>query len=232
MSRNQARFISKDELGDATEFDFSAVDQISLRFAAKLKAQALAEEQIKENTVRQAALNEGYAQGFTQGHAKATAEGQRQLNEYINNQGDQLSRTFGQLFANVQAQIADSEQAMAQGILELACELARQVVRQELLSSTHVLQPVIRESLGMLAVDCKAAVVRLNQQDLAAVSDLMRKEFSNLSLTLLPDTSITRGGCLVEAAGTIVDGTLEKRWKRAVATLGLESSWEVSHDAT
>ena len=232
MSRNQAKFISKDELGDATEFDFSAVDQISLRFAAKLKAQALAEEQIKENTVRQAALNEGYAQGFTQGHAKATAEGQRQLNEYINNQGDQLSRTFGQLFANVQAQIADSEQAMAQGILELACELARQVVRQELLTSTDVLQPVIRESLGMLAVDCKAAVVRLNQQDLGAVSDLMRKEFSNLSLTLLPDASITRGGCLVEAAGTIVDGTLEKRWKRAVASLGLDSSWGVSDVAT
>lgn len=232
MSRNQARFISKEELGDATEFDFSAVDQISLRFAAKLKAQALAEEQVKENTVRQAALNEGYAQGFTQGHAKATAEGQRQLNDYINNQGGQLSRTFGQLFANVQAQIAEAEQALAQGMLELACELARQAMRQELTINANVLQPVIRESIGMLAVDCKAAVVRLNPQDLAVVSDLMQKEFSNLSLTLLPDASISRGGCLVEAAGTIVDGTLEKRWKRVVATLGLESAWEVPHDAS
>jgi flagellar assembly protein FliH len=231
MSRNQARFIPKDELGDATEFDFSAVDQISLRFAAKLKAQALAQEQVKENTVRQAALNEGYAQGFTQGHAKAVAEGQRQLNEYINNQGEQLSRTFGQLFAHVQAQIADSEQAMAQGILELACELARQVVRQELSVNTNVLQPVIRESIGMLAVDCKAAVVRLHPKELSVVSELMRNEFTNLTLTLLPDASITPGGCLVEAAGTIVDGTLEKRWKRAVATLGLESAWEVSNDA-
>ena len=229
MSRNQARFIPQSELGDATEFDFSAVDQISLRFAAKLKAQALEQERLKENTLRQSALNEGYAQGFTQGHTQATAEGQRQLNEYINNQGTELSRHFGQLFANVQAQIADSEQVMAQGILELACELARQVVRQELTSNTKVLQPVIREALGMLAVDCKVAVVRLHPQDMAMVSELMEKEFSHLSITLLADASITPAGCLVEAAGTIIDGTLEKRWKRAVATLGLDSAWEVSH---
>jgi flagellar assembly protein FliH len=39
-----------------------------------------------------------------------------------------------------------------------------------------------------------------------------------------------RGGCLVESAGTVVDGTLEKRWSRTVAKLGLQSSWEVSND--
>ncbi len=227
MSRNQARFIPQSELGDATEFDFSAVDQISLRFAAKLKAQALEEERLKENSLRKTALNEGYAQGFTQGHTQASAEGQRQLNEYINNQGAQLSRHFGQLFANVQAQISDSEQAMAQGILELACELARQVVRHELSTNTKVLSPVIREAMGMLAVDCKVAVVRLNPQDMAMVSELVNKEFSHLSITLLADASISPAGCLVEAAGTVIDGTLEKRWKRAVATLGIESSWGV-----
>lgn len=225
MSRNQARFIPQSELGEATEFDFSAVDQISLRFAAKLKAQAMEEERLKENSLRKTALNEGYAQGFTQGHTQATAEGQRQLNEYINHQGAQLSRHFGQLFANVQQQITDSEQVMAQGILELACELARQVVRQELTTNTKVLQPVIREAMGMLAVDCKVAVIRLNPQDYAVVSELVNTEFSHLTITLLADASITPAGCLIEAAGTIIDGTLEKRWKRAVGTLGLESSW-------
>ena len=226
MSRNQARFIPQSELADATEFDFSAVDQISLRFAAKLKAQALEQERLKENTLRQAALNEGYAQGFTQGHTQAATEGQKKLNDYVNNQGAQLAREFGQLFANVQVQIADSEQVMAQGILELACELARQIVRQELTSNAKVLHPVIRESLSMLAVDCKVAVVRLHPQDMAAVSGLMQTEFSHLSITLLADASITPSGCLVEAAGTVIDGTLEKRWKRAVATLGLHSAWE------
>jgi flagellar assembly protein FliH len=34
----------------------------------------------------------------------------------------------------------------------------------------------------------------------------------------------------VEAAGTVVDGTVEKRWQRAVASLGLEASWEDAND--
>ena len=230
MSKYQARITPESELKVNSEHDFSAVDQISQRFAAKLRAQAMEEERRKENTVRHAALNEGYAQGFAKGHAQATAEGQQRLQDYINHQGTELSRTFGELFANVQAQIAQSEQVMAQGILELATELARQVVRHELRSNTQILEPVIREAMGMLAVDCKIAVVRLNPQDMTVVSELMAREFDHLAITLIPDASLTPGGCLVEAAGTVIDGTIEKRWQRAVATLGLQSHWEEPHE--
>lgn len=230
MSRNEARFIPESELKIEKELDFSAIDQISQRFAAKLRAQALEEERRKENTVRQAALNEGYAQGFAKGHAQATAEGQQKLQEYIQQQGAELGRTFGQLFANAQMQIAHSEQVMAQGILELACEIARQVVRQELRSNPNILEPVIREALGMLAVDCKIAVIRLHPHDQAVVSGLIAAEFDHLAVTLIPDATLTPGGCLVEAAGTVVDGTIEKRWQRAVANLGLPSAWEEAHE--
>jgi flagellar assembly protein FliH len=231
MSRNEARFIPESELKVEKELDFSAVDQISQRFAAKLRAQALEEERRKENTVRQAALNEGYAQGFAKGHAQATAEGQQKLQEYIHHQGAELGRTFGALFDNAQAQIAQSEQAMAKGILELACEIARQVVRQELRSNPLILQPVIREALGMLAVDCKIAIIRLHPQEMSVVSQLIAAEFEHLALTLVPDASLTPGGCLIEAAGTVIDGTLEKRWQRAVSSLGLPSAWEDSHES-
>jgi flagellar assembly protein FliH len=62
------------------------------------------------------------------------------------------------------------------------------------------------------------------------LEDVLRQEFSGLSLTLLADPTLSRGGCLVESAGTVVDGTMEKRWSRAVARLGLESTWELPHD--
>ncbi len=231
MSKNEGRFIPESELKVEKELDFSAIEQTSQRFAAKLRAQALEEERRKENTVRQAALNEGYAQGFAKGHAQATAEGQQKLQEYIHHQGAELGRTFGALFANAQEQIAQSEQAMAQGILELSCEIARQVVRQELRSNSKILEPVIREALGMLAVDCKIAVIRLHPQEMSVVSQLIAAEFDHLALTLVPDATLTPGGCLVEAAGTVIDGTLEKRWQRAVASLGLPSAWEDTHES-
>jgi flagellar assembly protein FliH len=157
-------------------------------------------------------------------------EGNRRIDDYISSQGQDTARSFGQLFESAQAQMAEAEQVMAKGVLELACELARQVLRHELSTNTNALQPVIREALGVLAVDSKAALVRMNPQDLGVLDDVLRQEFAGLALTLLGDASITRGGCLVESAGTVVDGTLEKRWARAVASLGLESAWGASDD--
>ena len=227
MTRTHSRFISGEDIGAAVGWDFGAVDQASVRFAAKVKAREMVEEQAKENEARQL----GFADGYGQGHAQATLEGQRQINEYIQTQGQEAARHYGQLFESANTQIAESQQVMAKGVLELACELARQVLRHELSTNPNALQPVIREALGVLATDCKAALVRLNPLDLDVLEEVLRQEFSGLSLTLLADASVTRGGCLVEAAGTVVDGTLEKRWSRAVARLGLESSWEVPDDA-
>lgn len=230
MTRTPSRFISGENLGSVSEWNFGAVDQASVRFAAKLKAQELAEEQSKEKIAREAGFADGYAQGYAQGHAHATLEGQRQIGAYINTQGQEAARTFGQIFESVQIQIAESEQVMAKGILELACELARHVLRHEFASNPNVLQPVIREALGLIAADCKAAVVRMNSLDIDVFSDVLQQEFPNLALTLVADQSMMRGGCLVEAAGTVVDGTVQRRWARAVASLGLESEWEDADD--
>ena len=40
MTRTHSRFIPGEEVATVTEWDFGAVDQVSVRFAAKLKAQA------------------------------------------------------------------------------------------------------------------------------------------------------------------------------------------------
>jgi flagellar assembly protein FliH len=224
MSRNQNRIIPGEELGAVAGWDFGAVDQASVRFAAKVRAQELAEEQARENAAHQRGFSDGYAQG----HAQATLEGQRLIAQYIETQGQEAARQFGLLFEATQAQLAESQQTLAKGVLELACELARQVVRHELSANPNALQPVIREALSMLTTDSKAAFVRLNPVDKDVLEDVLKQEFTGLSLSMLSDSTMTRGGCLVESAGTVIDGTMEKRWSRAVAKLGLESAWEVS----
>jgi len=227
MIRNHNRITPGEELGTVAGWEFGAVDQASVRFAAKVKARELAEEQSRENEAHQRGFTEGYAQG----HAQATLEGQRLIAGYIETQGQEAARQFGQLFEAANVQIAESQQVMAKGVLELACELARQVLRHELSSNPNALQPVIREALSVLSIDSKAAFVRLNPIDKDVLEDVLKQEFSGLALSLLSDTTVTRGGCLVESAGTVVDGTIEKRWSRAVAKLGLESSWEVANGA-
>jgi flagellar assembly protein FliH len=202
------------------------VDQNALKFAAKVKAQAEAQDRVRDEAARQV----GFADGYAQGHAQATLDGQRLIQEYINTQGQDAAQHFLTLFKTAQEQVEQSQQAMAKGVLELACELARQVLRRELTVNPNALQPVVREALGMLTVDSKMAAVRMHPVDLDVFAEDLAREFPNLNLTLVPDASVTAGGCLVEAAGTVVDGTVQRRWQKAVASLGLESDWEQELD--
>ena len=229
MSKAQSRFISGENVGVVTDWQFSAVDQSSIRFAAKLKAQEDAEEQSRAEGARQAGFAAGYAEGFAQGHAQATLEGQRLIADYIDHEGAQAASTFATLFVNAEQRIKEADQAIAQGVLELACEIARQVARRDIAVNPNLLQPVIRESLGMLLTDGKAATIRMNPLDLDVLAEPLQEEFASASLNLVADGSLTRGGCLVESAGTVIDGTVERRWQRAVAGLGLESAWEADH---
>ena len=220
--RNYSRFIPGEEIDAVEQWRFGAVDTASLLLAAQAQARDETADEVRNEACKQ----EGYAEGFAQGHAQATVEAQRQMADFIAHQGADAARGFAQLFVAVQAQLAEAEQVMAQGTLELACELARQVLRRELSIDPKAVQPVLREALGLLVADSKNAVVRLHPLDLTLLEEVIRSEFSGLSLTLVPHLTMSRGGCLIESAGTVVDGTLEKRWQRAVANLGLASSWQ------
>lgn len=221
--RNYSRFIPGEEIDAVEQWSFGAVDTASLLLASQAKVRDDALDEVKSEAIKQ----EGYAEGFAQGHAQATLEAQRQMTNFMANQGQVAAQGFAKLFVSAQEQQAQAEQVVARGVLDLACELARQVVRQELSVNDQVLQPVIREALGLLVAESKSAVVRMNPQDFEAMETVVKAEFINLSLTLLADASLTRGGCLIESAGTVVDGTVEKRWQRAVARLGLSSAWEM-----
>ena len=224
--RNFNRFIPGEEVGAVAQWDFSAVDTASILLAAQADSRQEAAEQARDDAMRQ----EGYAQGFAQAQAQAVLETQQRIAEFTRNQGDEAAQRLAAVFAATSMQLQQSEQAIAQGVLELACEVARQVLRQELSVNPNVLQPAVREALGMLLADSKSAVVRMNPLDLEVLEEPLRAEFSNLSLTLLADARVDRGGCLVESAGTVVDASVEKRWTRAVATLGLSVPWQEADD--
>lgn len=224
--RNYTRFIPGEEIDAVSQWDFGVVDTAARLLAEQAKAREQAAARVQDETLRQ----EGYAEGFVQGRAQALIEAQHQINEFTQNQGEEAARRLGSVIEVAQRQLAEAEAQAAQGVLELACELSRQVLRHELLVNPNVLLPVIREALGLLFSGSKSAQVRLNPLDLEVLQDVLHAEFAGLSLTLLPDPSVAKGGCLVESAGTVVDGSLEKRWERAVGRLGLNLPWEASDD--
>lgn len=220
--RTPSRFIPGEQINAVSRWSFGAVDSASLQMAAHAQARLSAAEEARDEALRQ----EGYAQGFAQGQAHAMLEAQHQISAYVEQQGRDAAQRFAQLFESAQQQLSEAQQNMAQEVLELGVELARQVLRHELSVNPNALQPVIREALGLLADDSKNAVVRLNPLDAEMLQEAVQSEFAGLSLTLIADAGVKPGGCLVSSKGMVVDGSLHVRWRRAVATLGLNVAWE------
>ncbi|NBT55664.1 MAG: flagellar assembly protein FliH, partial [Betaproteobacteria bacterium] len=210
--RNYTRFIPGEEIGAVEPWSFGAVDTRAVLLAAQVKVQQASAERAQDEALRQ----EAFAQGFEQGRAHAVVEAQRQMADFVTQQGQGAGQQMARLFEQAQAQLALAEQTLAQGVLEIACELARQVLRRELATDPNSLQPVLREALGLLMADGKSTVVRLNPSDRDTLANGAPNELASLALTLVADPSITPGGCVIESAGTVVDATVQKRWLRAI----------------
>lgn len=219
-ARQYARFIPSEEIDAVAQWQFTEMDE-NRRRAAVLAAEKPPEPVIDESMVQEA-RDEAYQQGLEQGRLEAALEGQRHLDEYIASQGALASERLNAVMASLEQRFAEVEQNVAQGVLAMACELARQVLRRELAADPESLRPVIREGLGLLAADARTAVVRLHPEDHETFKAVPAESLGGQEIKWVSDASVAPGGCFIEAAGAQVDGTLARRWARAVANLGVE----------
>lgn len=176
-------------------------------------------------------LAEGLEKGQEQGQTQAAQEWQQRMDDYVQGQAKEAATRLDAVVRELGADLQAMQAYLAQQVLELACDIARQVVRQELHVNTKALEPVVREALNMLVTDGRPATVRLNPEDHAVVAEALRTEFADGTVQWASDAAVAPGGCMVELAGTVIDGHLEKRWQRAIAPLGLELPWKVEGPA-
>lgn len=222
-ARTHSRFIRSEELGVVSEWQFGSVGPPALVVEQLPEPEPEPEE--PEQVRLDRAWEDGHAAGYAQGHTEAMNEGNQRLDAFVQGQGVETARALAQILSGMQERLTQAEQDIAQQVLALACSLARQVVRRELAIDKTALEPVIREALGMLVMDGKRAIIKLHPLDLEVLREPLQEAFPSSTLTWLADEAVERGGCLVESGGTVIDGTLSKRWERAVANLGLTSAW-------
>jgi flagellar assembly protein FliH len=211
--KNYSRFIPGEEIGDVEQWHFGAVGAPVEKKVSKQTVESDELALIATTVVRQEGYSLGYSEGFTQGHAQAVLETQKQISDYIENEGRESAQRFEQLLASVQQQLD-------------ACEISRKILRQEISVNADAVLPVISQGLALLMDEGKNAKIRLNPLDLDVLKDRLSAEYSDTSLKLVGDPSVACGGCVIESQDTIVDGTIEKRWSRTLASLGLQSDWK------
>jgi len=224
--RNDDRFIPGEEIKNVAQWQFGAIDTATQLLQTQVQAREAQEHLAQSEAQHQQSYQDGYAAGVAQGKLAAEQAQQQQMRDFLANQANDAAQKLLALFASAQKQLQEAEQAMAQGVLALSCELARHVLRRELTVDTEAVLPVLKEALALLESEHKVALVKLHPADLEALGARIQSEFSDLGLTFRAQDDLQPGDCVVESAGTVVDGTIESRWQRAVATLGLTSSWE------
>ncbi|ODS90595.1 MAG: flagellar assembly protein FliH [Comamonas sp. SCN 65-56] len=234
-TRHYTRFIPGEEIAEAVQWRFG---DVGLGEPALLPMQSAEVEQQQVEEAAQAAAAQAqqvhdaaFAEGLRQGQAQAAREWQQRLDDYVAGQGQQVAAQLASVANTFEESLGGLQQQMAESLMQLACDIARQVVRQELQANPRALLPVVREALATFVQDSRPATVRLNPADWQALEGALRDEFGSTRVQWQADASMAPGGCSVECAGAVVDGTLETRWRRAIAALGLVSAWREMSDA-
>lgn len=215
--RHYARFIPAEELGDVSQWRFGVVG--SLLTPAEQDARQI--EMDAERDRMDAAASDAFARGLEQGRAEAQVEAQRLLASYADTQGQQAAASIQAVLTAAQAELDAARQTIAQGVLDLACALARQVIRRELHTDPALVRHVAEEAVDLLLTDGRVATVRLHPDDLALVQDALRAAYPPGTINFIADNDLHTGETRVEGAGTVIDGSLQGRWQRAVGALGL-----------
>jgi flagellar assembly protein FliH len=171
--------------------------------------------------LRQQAHDEGFEQGRLAGE-RATREA---LDAPLRRTAQDAARRLGQMLQNAEQELRQADEQLAEQLLQLACALARQVVRRELEQPQEVLRAVVTEALGQAVDDQLQRTVRLNPMDLALVQNQLAEWTGGSRVQFVADPKLGAGGCVVETPACTVDASIEKRWARAVANLGLQPDW-------
>ena len=218
-----SRFIPREEIDGVAAWHFSAVDG-SDDLPKATPVDGAASEGVTSE-VLQEARQQSYAEGFARGRDAGGQEVRDALEATVRKTAEETAVRMAQLLHNTRDHLKKSEAKISRQILELACDLARQVVRQELKSDAEHMKPVIAEALDQLVDDGQPATVRMNPGDLALMQGALQENMGNHPVEFVADAAISPGGCLIESPSMRVDATIEKRWTRAVGNLGLETPW-------
>ena len=159
---------------------------------------------------------EAFKQGFDAGYEEGSARGRLEASEL-----HQLLTQFDEALTGFDQQVADE-------LLALALEVARQVVRDSLVQKPEVVLGVIREALGQTPQ--QHAQLHVHPEDAVLVRQYLSEQIAHTGHRIVEDESIERGGCRIDSASAQMDATIATRWRRVVETLSASHPWADSDD--
>ncbi len=160
----------------------------------------------------------GYEEGRAQGYADAAEEVRRAAQQA--RAGD-LQRLEAVL-ARMQSRFEELTAQGADALLDLAIEIAAQVLRREVRTQRDVILPVVHEALALVTESHGHPTVRLSPADFPVVRDALSEDGQLRGCRFVEDPAIAPGGCRIDTSQIEIDATLGTRWRRTLESLGCD----------
>ncbi|MEO8058926.1 MAG: FliH/SctL family protein [Burkholderiales bacterium] len=216
-----ARFIPREELSSFAAWNpgdlggsASAAPEAARAAAEPPKPSAAEQLAVQLRATRQSGYQDGYRDGLVA------------LEAFKQSFASQTTAQVGLLMQSLTSEMNSLQQDMARTLAVCATHLARQIVRTELSVEPAHVALVAHEALDTLLLSARHITLRVHPDDHALVLQGAAEALAARGARLLQDTTITRGGCLVESDIGVIDASIETRWRRATAALGVDDPWE------
>ncbi|MDM0052399.1 flagellar assembly protein FliH [Variovorax sp. J22R115] len=158
---------------------------------------------------------EGHAKGHAEGFAEGRAEGLAAGLAAASAHAEQLKA----LSASLPDALRRAESELADAILTLSLDVARQVVHRTLRAEPEWILPLVQGLLHTEPALQGEPRLLLHPDDVALVKNSLGNELQIAGWQVRADDTITRGGCRVQSANGEMDASLETRWKSVGAAL-------------
>jgi flagellar assembly protein FliH len=165
--------------------------------------------------VRKEAYAKGMQEGFAVGMAKAREAAHEDRQNFL-----QLTTAFSEALEKSDEQIADD-------VLSLALDIAKSMLKAKLNVDPAAVLPVVMDAIHYLPYVQKPARILVHHEDAQMLREYLADEISSQHWQILEDSSVERGGCLVETGANQIDASNEMRWKRISEALAQNNSWLV-----
>lgn len=203
------------ERWELASFDSAAESNVGT--GSKPGSPAISDEEI--NRIREQARREGHQAGYASGRAEGIAAGQAEAEAA----GREEALRLAQALENFEHCIEDVNKVVADDLLALSIEIARQVVRQAVAVKPEVLLGVIREALEQLPL--LHAAIHLHPEDASLARLRAGDQLAHAGHRIHEDPKLKRGDVIIEAGGSHLDASLAARWRRVVEALGQHAQW-------
>ncbi len=154
-------------------------------------------------------------------HQQAQEEGYQAGAQKARDEAQRLAGIIGALEKELQL----VDQQVAQNLLDLSMEIAKQMLQQALKVKPELLLSVVNEAIGELPHFSQHAHLILHPSDAELVRSKMGEQLDHTGWKILEDAQMQPGGCRVETAHSQIDASLTTRWKRVVSSIGQDNSW-------